>query len=188
MTYEAFWKTIDEGRQAAGKLVEVPAYLVDVLSQMKECDIVDYGSHFWECMDRGYDANLWLAAVVMLGGCGDDRFTDFRCWLISQGREAFDAALADPDSMADLERLDGDDGYPILFHLGAVAREAFCKRVAGDPNDFDAQERYESLTPRRNHPPLKNPELVDTSYEDAKALLPKLAARFPNGMRSIRSQ
>jgi hypothetical protein len=183
MNLDAFWETIADARRATSKLVDVPSYLVDVLSRKEESQIVDYGFHFRNCMDQAYDANLWLGAVVILGGCGDDRFTDFRCWLIAQGREAFESALADPDSLADLENFEGDYGYPILFCLGSVARQAFCKRVAGDPDDFDAIQKFEALLPRRTHPGLKNEELVNTSYDDAKAVLPRLAAKFPEGMR-----
>jgi hypothetical protein len=188
MTLDGFWKTIDEARQASGKLVDIPRCLIDTLSQSKESEIVDFGSQFEDCMDRSYDANLWLGAVVILGGCGDDRFTDFRCWLVALGREAFESALADPDSIAGLERFDGDYGDPTLFYLRSVAQRAFCKRSTGDERDFDAGMRFESLFPRREHPVLKNRELASTTYEDAKTLLPRLAARFPNGMRAVRSK
>jgi hypothetical protein len=35
-------------------------------------------------------------------GASDDGFEYFRGWLIAQGREAFDSAVADPDSLAAL--------------------------------------------------------------------------------------
>lgn len=184
MTLDQFWQMIDEARQTSDSLVGVPAQLVDALSQRDEHEIIDFAEHFRRCLHLSYDANLWLGAVVILNGCGDDKFSDFRCWLIAQGRKAFDSALADPDSMADLERFDGDYGYPILFSMGSVARKAFCKRVAGCEDDSDAEARFETLYPVRKYPPLKNPELINTSEEHAKALFPRLAARFPNGIRS----
>ncbi|MEO7298393.1 MAG: DUF4240 domain-containing protein, partial [Verrucomicrobiota bacterium] len=150
-----------------------------------------FGKHFQNCMDLSYDANLWLGAVVILGGCGDDTFTDFRCWLIAQGRNAFKSAVEDPDSMAGFDNFDGDEhNHPTLFHLNYVSKEAFCKRVGGDANDFGACQRFEKFFPVRKHPDLKNRELINTSDADAKALFPKLAARFPNGIRleRIRTQ
>lgn len=184
MTLDEFWKTIENARRVTAKLVDVPPYLVNELSRLDEREIIDFGKHFRDCMDLSYDANVWLGAVVIIGGCGDDRFSDFRCWLIAQGRKAFESALEDPDSMAALENFDGDYDYPILFHLNYVAQEAFCKRIAGDPKDFKAGERFESLSPVYKHPALKNEELVQTSDADAKALFPKLAARFPDGIRA----
>jgi len=186
MTLDNFWKTIDEARQTSGSLVGMPARLVEVLSQMDEREIIDFAEHFRSCLHLSYDANLWLGAVVILNGCGDDRFADFRSWLIAQGREAFDAALADPDSIAALERFDGDDGYPLLFYMDSVTKKAFCKRVAGNERDSGAEDRFEEVYPVRKYPPLKNQELVNTSEEDAKKLFPKLAARFPNGIQVLR--
>ena len=37
----------------------------------------------------------------MLGGCTDDSFDYFRCWLLTCGPDVYTAALADPDSLAD---------------------------------------------------------------------------------------
>jgi hypothetical protein len=186
MTVENFWKLIDDARQSVEKLTDVPGRLVDVLSQMDEMEIIGFGSHYQNCMHLSYDANVWLGAVVLIGGCGDDRFMDFRAWLIAQGREVFEAALADPDSLALLDNFDGDSGYPILFHLNYVDKEAFSLKVAGKACDFDAEERFESLFPLRKHPAIKNQELVNTSDDDAKKLMPKLATRFPNGIRALK--
>lgn len=183
MTLNGFWSTIGQARSATEKLVEIPPWLIDHLSQKDEREIVYFGSHLQDCMHVSYDAKLWLGAVVLLGGCGDDTFADFRGWLIVQGREAFESALADPDSMAGLENFDGDYGYPRLFYMQSVPRRAFCKRVAGDPRDSDAGDRFESLFPLRKHPALKNEDLIATNEEAVKGLFPKLAARFPNGIR-----
>ena len=54
-----------------------------------------------------YKYGLW-SAVRLMGHATDDGFTDFRAWLISQGKEAYFAALKEPDTLADL---DPGDGY-----------------------------------------------------------------------------
>lgn len=55
-----------------------------------------------------YKYGLWTAATMMCGdGCSDDGFMDFRAWLIAQGKEVYLAALADPDSLADVEPYGG---------------------------------------------------------------------------------
>ncbi|MEO7297041.1 MAG: DUF4240 domain-containing protein, partial [Verrucomicrobiota bacterium] len=83
MTLDEFWEKIESFRRTTERLVDVPPRLVDELSRLSEKEIIDFGKHFQNCMDLSYDANLWLGAVVILGGCGDDTFTDFRCWLIA---------------------------------------------------------------------------------------------------------
>jgi hypothetical protein len=186
MTRDTFWQFIDDARHTSAKLVDLPPKLVDILSQRDEQEIVDFELHYTDCIHRAHDAYLWLAAVVILGGCGDDTFTDFRAWLIAQGRQRFESALVDPDSLADLQSFDGDDGLPLLFYFGSVAPDAFGKRTTGDPDDLDANDRFHALCSLPEYPPLKRRELIDASEEQAKAMFPKLAARFPKGMRAER--
>jgi hypothetical protein len=38
-------------------------------------------------------------AYQLNGGCSDDCFVYFRCWLLAQGRASWEAALGDPDSL-----------------------------------------------------------------------------------------
>jgi hypothetical protein len=56
----------------------------------------------WELLARSYRADLWAAAYIINGGASDDGFDYFRGWLIAQGRSAYEAALAAPDSLAEL--------------------------------------------------------------------------------------
>ena len=51
---------------------------------------------------ESYRTDLWAAAYLINGGASDDGFDYFRGWLVAQGREVFELALADPDSSAEL--------------------------------------------------------------------------------------
>lgn len=186
MTIDTFWQLIDEARRASGRITDMPQKLIDMLCTIDDYEIVDFESHYVDCLHRSYEARLWLAAVVIMGGCGDDTFSDFRGWLIAQGRTRFESALADPDSLADLESFDGDHGYPTLFYLGSVASRAYCKRVSGDERDFDAGMWFERKCRVREYPPLKNEELISADDEEARAMFPRLSARFGKGMKSER--
>ena len=57
-------------------------------------------------MQRANRWDLWCAAYVMCGGCGDDGFEYFRAWLIGQGEEVFEHAIEDPETLADLPMVD----------------------------------------------------------------------------------
>jgi hypothetical protein len=37
---------------------------------------------------------------VVNGHCSDDSFENFRCWLVSMGRDVYENALANPDSLS----------------------------------------------------------------------------------------
>ena len=87
--------------------------------------MLDFARHFEARYNRAYAWDLWGAAAVLLGGASDDAFDFFRCWLIGQGREVFEGAVHDPDSLADLledfdEEIDGDGE-----ELGYAADEAY---------------------------------------------------------------
>jgi len=176
MTRDEFWDIIEEARQSVGKTSEIPGWLENRLSLLPEAEIVNFGSHFIACRDRAYDARLWLAAVVVLGGCGDDSFDYFRGWLIAQGRKTFETALDDPDSLAQLNDFDGDPRLEEMFYVDSGA---YCKRVGRDRYDSEARQQYEALQPPYVHPALQREELIRASDEDAMKLFPKLAARFP---------
>jgi len=45
--------------------------------------------------------DLWAAAYLINGGCSDDGFLYFRAWLVAQGQDIFEKAIANADSLAD---------------------------------------------------------------------------------------
>jgi len=49
-----------------------------------------------------YTWDLWVVAWLCAGGlCSDDGFEYFRWWLISRGRQLYERAVSDPDSLVD---------------------------------------------------------------------------------------
>lgn len=183
MNREEFWKTIEEARSESASLVDLPGQLIQRLSRREECEIVAFATLFTECLNESFDAKLWLAAVVIFGGCGDDKFYDFRCWLIAQGQECYEAAILDPDTLADIGVFAGDDGYPLLQRMIAVSERAFCELAGPHADEFTTCERFERMISAASRPPLKNEPLVQATDLEAKLMFPRLATRFPNGIR-----
>ncbi len=164
-----FWELVDSAREAAGGDPEEHAdLLVERLVQLDPDAVLDFARHFESRYNRAYTWELWGAAAVLLGGASDDAFDFFRCWLIGQGREVFEGAVHDPDSLADLlddfdEEFDGDGE-----ELGYAADEAYeqltgtvapdlgippaAPEPAGTPLDFEDDtvlaERYPKLWER----------------------------------------
>ncbi len=109
-----FWQLIDDTREAAqGDPVEQADLLVERLVELTPDEVVDFARLFEARLARAWRWDLWGAADLLLGGASDDAFDFFCCWLIGQGREVFEGALADPDDLAELvpdfdEELDGD--------------------------------------------------------------------------------
>lgn len=93
---------IDDARSTAGRWQDMREPLLDSLAKLDAPDIIRWKQIFDEYQDLAYKDKLWAAAAAMLGGCSDDGFIDFRAWLTAQGKDVFMAALADPDSLADV--------------------------------------------------------------------------------------
>ncbi|MYT70653.1 DUF4240 domain-containing protein [Streptomyces sp. cg28] len=160
-----FWEIVDSTREAAeGDPEDHAELLVDRLLQSDPDAVLDFARHFESRYNRAYRWDLWGAAWVLLGGASDDSFDFFRCWLIGQGREVFEGALHDPDSLAELlhdfdDEVDGDGE-----ELGYAADEAYEELTGtvaadlgippappepeGTPIDFENPSTLATLYPR----------------------------------------
>ncbi|MGN9790874.1 DUF4240 domain-containing protein [Streptomyces sp. OZ13] len=132
-----FWEIIDSTREAAeGDPEEHAELLVERLLQLDPDSVLDFARHFEARYNRAYHWDVWGAAAVLLDGASDDAFDYFRCWLIGQGREIFESAVHEPDSLAELlddfdEDIDGDGE-----ELGYAADEAYEQLTGADAPDL----------------------------------------------------
>ncbi len=103
MNEDEFWKIIDSVHSKSnGDMDRKCDLLKNRLAKLNKQDLLDFINHFDSTDVGAYTWPLWGAAYVMHGGCSDDSFSDFRATLISHGRTIYEAALADPESLADL--------------------------------------------------------------------------------------
>ena len=97
-----FWDVIGKSRAAAG--CDDQKFLQQIHTELMKMDVHEIGQFkgiLEEYKDLAYMPGLWDAAKLMNEcGCSDDGFIDFRAWLVSQGKETYLAALANPDSLA----------------------------------------------------------------------------------------
>ena len=93
------------------------------------------------------------------GGCSDDGFIDFRYGLISQGRDIYEAAVKDPDSLADapigLEAIDDEmfgyvasELYEEKASKNMPRKEAAVSEPGGEDWDFDDQVECRRKLPK----------------------------------------
>src|ERR1700722_10529535 len=102
MDLDQFWSVIETARAQAGSPADtavVAAQALAGLSALPAEEVLAAEQCLWELRARSYLTPLWVAARI-ISPCSDDGFEDFRGWLILQGRSVFEAALADPDSLA----------------------------------------------------------------------------------------
>jgi hypothetical protein len=104
MTRDDFWNIVEKVHRTANGNMDKKCALLDAeLRRLPLEEVRSFHAHFDECEDRAYSWDLWAAAYIIGGGCGDDGFSDFRSTLISMGRGIFEQALANPESLADID-------------------------------------------------------------------------------------
>jgi len=139
---DTFWPLIQEARHLWGEDLDGSAqWLESQLLMMGPEQARNFDNIVHGYLDLSYKYGLWTAASVMLDGCSDDGFMDFRGWLIAQGRDVYLAALKDPDSLADVP-LDGRACFESLAYIGDSAYEKLTGKHTY--NEID-QAAYEGL-------------------------------------------
>lgn len=130
-----FWSLVDETRAAASGNLERQAELLrERLAQLAPDEIVEFDRLWRTRTAQSYTWDLWAAAYVISGGCSDDCFDYFRDYLVSLGREVFEAALGDPDSLADVARSEEEAEWESISYVRDEAYES----VASVELPFDA--------------------------------------------------
>lgn len=100
MTDAEFWSLIDLSRlKARGSSRRQEVVLRRLLRGFCKDDVAEFSVRYENLIRKAYHWDLWAAAYVIGGGCSDDAFWDFRSWLVSRGKKAFQAALANPESL-----------------------------------------------------------------------------------------
>jgi hypothetical protein len=158
-----FWKLIEDTKAASdGDSDKQAKLLSDRLAEMSFADIFAFSDMFDKFQDIAYRNDLWAAAYIINGGCGDDGFGDFRAWLIAQGETIFRNALRNPEILADIVNLHDRVCVEELSHIYWRAYE---KKTGEDMPIFYFHERPELTGEDWDE------ETVDQKY-------PKLAAKF----------
>ncbi|MFF5340319.1 DUF4240 domain-containing protein [Streptomyces althioticus] len=129
MNRQQFWRVVEAARDQApdpDDAGDVVRRATAQLATRPAEEIVAAQQVLWDLMADSYTVPLWAAAYLINGGCSDDGFDYFRGWLIAQGREVFERAVADPDALADL---------PVVRASAADGLGLECEAVLGIVRD-----------------------------------------------------
>jgi hypothetical protein len=125
---EQFWALVEKVRPRTNDPAAHCAALKRSLRRFSGAEIIGYERIFSGLVADAYRADLWDVAYAINGGCSDDGFVYFRWWLVMQGQDVLETALADPESVAEInggtEELDYEGyGYVALYAYRAVTGE-----------------------------------------------------------------
>lgn len=160
MDLDGFWRLVDLACAIPGGPVEHADELERLLREMSSSEIEEFARIQGDLMRDSYRWDLWGAAYVINQGCSDDGFDYFRGWLLVQGKDVWDAALRDPETLAEIP----------------IAGDVQCEDAL-----YVASKAYEESTGRTlppEHPQPSEPTGVRWNENDLEARYPKLWKRF----------
>ena len=167
----SFWQLIDDVRTRAHADPEAMSELLTThLTSLDDTALIAYQNRYLDLSARLYTWRHWQAAEMACGFTSDDVFTDWRAFLIAHGRNVYDSAVTDADTLAEVTDLPaGCEGAGEAF--GFAAFSVYYDRHDGDQAALDAFP-YENLD-EPSGPRLREHDAV-------RADLPRLAARIPH--------
>jgi len=145
---DQFWAIIETAKKSSDDLEDFAQMITANLAQLSTAEIIGFHLREQKLRFDSYTSDLWCAAYIMNGGCSDDCFEYFRCWIIAQGKAVFYSSLKNPDSLVNLyssetEEYDFED-------LMYVASEAFEQKTGKDIEDFIDYNQFK--TNEAHHP------------------------------------
>lgn len=135
---DTFWALIQEAKDTCGQDTDAWAkYMIDRLAGLGPDQSLMFLNYMDAYKDLSFRYGLWDAAKIFrVDGCSDDSFSYFRSWLIVQGKDVYMAALADPDSLADVEPY-ADCFFETAGYVGAYAYKKLTGEYAFEHLDYD---------------------------------------------------
>lgn len=172
MTEDRFWQIVhDACRSDPHTAEEWDERLIDALRQLPASEIIKWNHLFDRFAARAYCIDLWAAAYLINGGASDDGFYYFRCWLIGMGQRIYEAAIRDPDTLADVATPDWyKQGIDAEAEIYAAAHRAWM-HVTSEPDTADYPARNESAQ-------LVGEDWNFDDREEMKRRLPRLASVY----------
>ena len=170
MNKDSFWTIVGNAIAAAGADPEQKrAGLKQELEKLSAEDVFAFQKEFDQRRKEANTWELWAAAYIINGGCGDDTFGDFGCSLIMQGRDVFEKAARNPDSLAELKIEDPDEE---LFYEGFqyVGVDVYEAKTGQDMPSTEVDYFGEPT----------GEEWDEDSTDDLRRLCPKICEKYPD--------
>jgi hypothetical protein len=138
VSVQRFWELVAAARASAVDPADADSVgrrARELLDAMPLDEVAALARAEWELRARSYRVDLWGAAYLINGGCSDDGFEYFRGWLIAQGRDVFERAVADPDTLAEVPAVREGPADLEAEDMFGVATSVYWDRAGRAPAD-----------------------------------------------------
>jgi hypothetical protein len=142
------------------------------LEKLEKDEIVAFDVGLWHLLGQANRVDLWAAAYLIRGGCSDDSFLYFRCWLVSRGKQVFEEALTDPDSLVGVVDPTGRYNFELILEAPSQAWEN--RAIETDTYDRDYHDAYQEAE-RSPYPALQGEDFDFDDPAEMRRRFPRLA-------------
>jgi hypothetical protein len=183
MDTNTFWEIIEKSRKKTkGKLDKQHKKLVKTLKKLNDEELLEYENHFRAHMRRLSSMDWMVAHFIVWNYTAPEAFDDFRAWIISLGREAYEKTASNPQHIATILKPTEVRATLAADAILEAAEDAWMEKFgenmpAGKLNDRDVG--FEEQWPEsREGFQEKFPELFAAFWDDRRIgqLHPELAA------------
>jgi hypothetical protein len=101
MDHDQFWTLVETSRLGGDDCQQHTERLTVALRALPPSEIKAFDTIRWQLLAELYRWDLWGVSSLLIGTDSEDGFEYFRGWLLGQGRTVFEAAVRDPDSLAE---------------------------------------------------------------------------------------
>lgn len=129
-----FWNIIEKSLKSTRGQNEQEAYLIKNLQTLSPEELIGFRLKTDKLLYDTYNSEMWCAAYIMNGGCSDDCFEYFRLWIISRGKDVYQKAQVNPDSLI-TEVVTGQNYYD-FESFWYIALKAFEKNTGKELYDY----------------------------------------------------
>jgi hypothetical protein len=180
VTFEKSSEMIDElrywgiiAKSSNNRSSDQKSTILDELSKLTPQEIVGFSLRTTKLLKESYSSDLWCAAYIMKGGCSDDGYEYFRCWLITKGKDVFYKALKNPDSLSELKKqFLSDYEFEELLYL---PDEAFKAKTGYEINRYIDMDTFLKL--EGSYPEITL-NWQEDNKESMKKICPKLFKKY----------
>jgi hypothetical protein len=170
---DLFWDIVEKSLKNTNNQNDQENLLIKEIEKLSPKQIVGFRLFTDKLLYDSYKADIWCAAYLIEGGCSDDSFEYFRCWLISRGRKTYHETMINPDYL--IKELKSGDEFYEFEGFWFVALSAFRNKTGKELYNFIDYDKFQ--THEGNYPRIEETWKEDDP-ESMKKICPKLFGRF----------
>ena len=178
MDEDRYWQMITDSIDESGGDRECQEnVLISSLEKLEPVNIIGFRLRTDKLLYDTYNPEMWCAGYIMNGGCSDDGFEYFRLWIIAQGRQVYENAKQNPDSLSTAIGDEIEEFYD-FESLWYVALKAFENKTGKEIYNFLDEENFKFS--EADYPRDFEFNWQGDDPDSMKKICPNLFAQFEN--------